>query len=54
MALFAAILIGINSRFALHFLEGARETKRLESVMKSPIFDLFGSALAGVGTIRAF
>ncbi|KAF2814641.1 ATP-dependent bile acid permease [Mytilinidion resinicola] len=54
MAFFAAMLIGVNSRFALHFLEGARETKRLESVTKSPIFDLFGSALAGVSTIRAF
>ncbi|KAF2501023.1 ATP-dependent bile acid permease [Lophium mytilinum] len=54
MAIFAAVLIGVNSRFALHFLEGARETKRLESITKSPIFDLFGSALAGVGTIRAF
>lgn len=51
---FAVILIGINSRYAIYFLKGARETKRLESVTKSPVFDLFGTALAGVSTIRAF
>lgn len=28
--------------------------KRLESTVKSPIFEQFGSALTGVGTIRAF
>ncbi|KAL8648048.1 MAG: hypothetical protein Q9210_005213 [Variospora velana] len=39
---------------ALHFLAGAREAKRLESNAKSPIFEQFGSALAGIATIRAF
>ncbi|KAL8799087.1 MAG: hypothetical protein Q9182_006150 [Xanthomendoza sp. 2 TL-2023] len=38
----------------LRFLAGAREVKRLESNAKSPIFEQFGSALAGIGTIRAF
>ncbi|KAL8699373.1 MAG: hypothetical protein Q9224_001444, partial [Gallowayella concinna] len=38
----------------LRFLAGAREAKRLESNAKSPIFEQFGSALAGIGTIRAF
>jgi ABC-type multidrug transport system fused ATPase/permease subunit len=33
---------------------GAREVKRLESTAKSPVFEQFGSALTGVGTIRAF
>ncbi|KAL8702180.1 MAG: hypothetical protein Q9201_004535 [Fulgogasparrea decipioides] len=33
---------------------GAREAKRLESNAKSPIFEQFGSALAGIGTIRAY
>ncbi|CRK48678.1 hypothetical protein BN1723_020632, partial [Verticillium longisporum] len=28
--------------------------KRLESTTKSPIFELFGSALTGVTTIRGF
>lgn len=39
---------------ALRFLSGAREVKRLESNAKSPIFEQFGSALAGIATIRAF
>lgn len=39
---------------ALRFLAGAREAKRLESNAKSPIFEQFGSALAGIATIRAF
>ena len=36
------------------YLHGAREVKRLESNAKSPVFEQFGSALTGVGTIRAF
>jgi ABC-type multidrug transport system fused ATPase/permease subunit len=36
------------------YLTGAREVKRLESNAKSPVFEQFGSALTGVGTIRAF
>ncbi|KAK0642530.1 ABC transporter C family member 10 [Lasiodiplodia hormozganensis] len=36
------------------YLEGARDIKRLESNAKSPIFELLGSALAGLATIRSF
>jgi ABC-type multidrug transport system fused ATPase/permease subunit len=36
------------------YMTGAREAKRLESSTKSPVFEQFGSALTGVGTIRAF
>jgi ABC-type multidrug transport system fused ATPase/permease subunit len=36
------------------YISGAREVKRLESNAKSPVFEQFGSALTGVGTIRAF
>ena len=36
------------------YLPGAREVKRLESITKSPIFELFGATLNGIGTIRAF
>lgn len=36
------------------YLDGARDTKRLESTTKSPIFELFGSALSGLATIRSF
>lgn len=39
---------------ASRFLSGAREVKRLESNAKSPMFEQFKSALAGIGTIRAF
>ena len=52
--LFALVLLGICVFIAKHYLLGAREVKRLESNAKSPIFEQFGSALAGVGTIRAF
>ncbi|KAL8643916.1 MAG: hypothetical protein Q9226_008040, partial [Calogaya cf. arnoldii] len=46
--LIICLLVGVR------FLAGAREVKRLESNAKSPIFEQFGSALAGIGTIRAF
>jgi len=54
MILFAAALMAIATIVALQYLNGAREVKRLESNAKSPIFEQFGSALAGIGTIRAF
>lgn len=36
------------------YLEAARPIKRLESISKSPIYEVFGSTLAGLGTIRCF
>ncbi|RDW83603.1 putative ABC transporter [Aspergillus mulundensis] len=36
------------------YVTGAREAKRLQSIAKSPIFDLVGSLLTGLPTIRAF
>ena len=50
----AVILFGICARYALYYLAGAREAKRLESVAKSPIFEFFSTALQGVTTVRAF
>ncbi|KAI6711688.1 hypothetical protein JHW43_005753 [Diplocarpon mali] len=47
-------LLAICVQIARLYLSGAREVKRLESSAKSPIFEQFGSALTGVGTIRAF
>ncbi|KAI9642616.1 hypothetical protein NHQ30_009421 [Ciborinia camelliae] len=52
--LMSSILLALCVYVALLYLPGAREVKRLESTAKSPIFEQFGSALTGVGTIRAF
>ncbi|GAA5908059.1 uncharacterized protein JCM6883_004104 [Sporobolomyces salmoneus] len=38
----------------LMYRASSRELKRTESVTKSPIFSLFGEALSGVSTIRAY
>ncbi|EKD21812.1 ABC transporter [Drepanopeziza brunnea f. sp. 'multigermtubi' MB_m1] len=47
-------LLAICLQIARLYISGAREVKRLESSAKSPVFEQFGSALTGVGTIRAF
>ena len=52
--LFALVLLCVCGYIASYYIAGAREVKRPESNAKSPIFEQFGSALAGVGTIRAF
>ena len=54
MILFAIPLMIVAAFIAIRYLTGAREVKRLESNAKSPIFEQFGSSLAGIGTIRAF
>lgn len=54
MIVVAFILLSLVVLVASYYLGGAREIKRLESVSKSPIFEQFGSVLAGIGTIRAF
>ena len=54
MLLFALLLLILCAWVTGWYLSGAREVKRLESNAKSPIFEQFGSALAGIGTIRAF
>ena len=54
MLAFALILLLLCGWVTGWYLSGAREVKRLESNAKSPIFEQFGSALAGIGTIRAF
>ena len=50
----ALILLVVSAWTISAYLAGAREIKRLESVARSPIFELFGSTLTGIGTIRAF
>ncbi|KAF3483947.1 multidrug resistance-associated protein 13 [Arthroderma uncinatum] len=54
LIIFASTLLLICFYYSNRFLQGAREIKRLESNAKSPIFEQFGSALIGLGTIRAF
>ncbi|KAJ5996332.1 hypothetical protein N7522_007992 [Penicillium canescens] len=51
---FAAVLLLICLKLSLTYLAGARQIKRLESTAKSPVFEQFGSSLAGLITIRAF
>jgi ABC-type multidrug transport system fused ATPase/permease subunit len=50
----AGILFVICMKLSMTYLAGAREIKRLESTAKSPVFEQFGSSLAGLITIRAF
>lgn len=47
-------LLSICLYYAILYLDAARPVKRLESTAKSPVFEQFGSALAGVATIRGF
>lgn len=54
MILLSVSLLSVCVYIATVYLHGAREVKRLESNAKSPVFEQFGSALTGVGTIRAF
>ncbi|KAJ5610546.1 P-loop containing nucleoside triphosphate hydrolase protein [Penicillium lagena] len=51
---FAVVLLLISLKLAMIYLAGAREIKRIESIAKSPVFEQFGSSLAGLVTIRAF
>lgn len=48
------ILLVICVAYTSKFLHGAREIKRLESVSKSPILELYSTSLTGLDTIRAF
>jgi ABC-type multidrug transport system fused ATPase/permease subunit len=50
----SVVLLTICARYALYYLVAARQLKRLESTAKSPVFEVFATALAGISTIRAF
>ncbi|KAM0353461.1 hypothetical protein ACHAPU_001471 [Fusarium lateritium] len=50
----AVVLLGLSIIVANSYLYGARPLKRLESNCKSPVFELFNAALAGVPTIRGY
>ncbi|KAL6230041.1 hypothetical protein BDW75DRAFT_80329 [Aspergillus navahoensis] len=46
--------LGASWAVGYFYVNGAREAKRLGSTAKSPIFELVGSVLTGLPTIRAF
>ncbi|KAL4973781.1 hypothetical protein BDW66DRAFT_161753 [Aspergillus desertorum] len=46
--------LGASWAVGYFYVTGAREAKRLESTAKSPIFELVGSLLTGLPTVRAF
>lgn len=50
----AAFLLSVSVYVAKLYLPAARDVKRLESVSRSPILELFQSTTAGVGIIRAY
>ncbi|KAL6919458.1 hypothetical protein FSST1_003484 [Fusarium sambucinum] len=50
----AIALLGLGALLGNRYLYGARPLKRLESNCKSPVFELFNAALAGVSTIRGY
>ncbi|KAF5982152.1 hypothetical protein FBULB1_4402 [Fusarium bulbicola] len=50
----AIVLLGLGILLGNRYLYGARPLKRLESNCKSPVFELFNAALAGVSTIRGY
>ena len=48
-------LLSLTCLYVVHlYLDGARDIKRLESNAKSPMFELVGSTLSGLATIRSF
>lgn len=54
LAAVALFLLVFCIKLCLTFLEGARVIQRLESVARSPLFELIDSSLAGLTTIRAY
>lgn len=52
--LFSIIPMFVCYHYSSKFLAGAREVKRLESNAKSPVYEQYGTALTGLGTIRAY
>ncbi|KAL8789898.1 MAG: hypothetical protein Q9195_006608 [Heterodermia aff. obscurata] len=54
LAVVALILLVLCIKLCLNFLKGARVIQRLESVARSPLFELIDSSLAGITTIRAY
>ncbi|KAK4052550.1 hypothetical protein OIO90_004318 [Microbotryomycetes sp. JL221] len=49
-----AFIVVIYLRYARLFAKSARELRRLDSISKSPLYSIYGEAVAGVAVIRAF
>lgn len=54
IAFLVVILLATSFRFGHRYLIGAREVKRVEGISRSPIYEQFGSVLAGISTVRAY
>ena len=54
LALVALFLLVFCIKLCLTYLKGARVIQRLESVARSPLFELIDSSSAGLATIRAY
>ncbi|EJT81257.1 hypothetical protein GGTG_01241 [Gaeumannomyces tritici R3-111a-1] len=52
--MFGLVLLALYARIAMEYISAAREVKRLNSVVWSPIYDQFSSVLTGLSTVRAF
>ncbi|GAA5924113.1 hypothetical protein JCM1841_004577 [Sporobolomyces salmonicolor] len=50
----AIVITALYAFLGKMYLASSRELKRYESVTRSPIFSLFGEALQGIATIRAY
>ena len=50
----SAILLALTTYYANLYIPVTREMRRLMSTSRSPVFDLYGTTLSGIGTVRAF
>jgi len=50
----AVVLFYFYTRVAITYISTARDVKRLDAVLRSPIYDQFSTVLVGLVTIRAF
>ena len=54
MAIPYLILLAFSIYYTICYIGAAREIRRLDATARSPILDLFGNAMLGLDTIRAF
>ncbi|KAL8650433.1 MAG: hypothetical protein Q9226_005147 [Calogaya cf. arnoldii] len=54
MIVFAGLSMGVAAMIGRRYLSGAREVKRLESIARSPVLELFDCVRSGIATIMAY